>query len=494
MKNRLYWKISATLFSIRGVLGLIYILISSFMAQQYFQEVNQRLYGGIAESTVQEVKPLVDGQVDTSAIQDIMHSMMVVNPSVEVYLLDTEGRIITYVAPYKRVKLKSVDLAPIKQFIAERDNPNCILGDDPRHPGQIKAFSAAPLIEADKLVGYVYIILASEEQAAVTSMLAGSYFFKIGTGLFFASLIGALIIGLLAIWFLTQNLRRLIETVRRFKEGDYAARVPDAEDSDLSDLATNFNEMADTIVDNINQIKSVENLRRELIANVSHDLRTPLAIMQGYVETLLIKEDDLQADERRRYLHTILDSSEKLSNLIKQLFEYSKLEAQQIQPEKEPFFISELAQDVFQKYQILAKDKDIRMQLEAPQGLPMVFADLGLVERVIQNLMDNALKFTPSGGSVRIELEGYDDSVAVRIADTGPGIPENEQSFIFERYRQVSNERGKKQGVGLGLAIVRKILELHDASIQVKSKLNEGTVFSFQLPTYNESDLAMSPA
>ena len=426
MKNRLYWKISATLFSIRGVLGLIYILISSFMAQQYFQEVNQRLYGGIAESTVQEVKPLVDGQVDTSAIQDIMHSMMVVNPSVEVYLLDTEGRIITYVAPYKRVKLKSVDLAPIKQFIAERDNPNCILGDDPRHPGQIKAFSAAPLIEADKLVGYVYIILASEEQAAVTSMLAGSYFFKIGTGLFFASLIGALIIGLLAIWFLTQNLRRLIETVRRFKEGDYAARVPDAEDSDLSDLATNFNEMADTIVDNINQIKSVENLRRELIANVSHDLRTPLAIMQGYVETLLIKEDDLQADERRRYLHTILDSSEKLSNLIKQLFEYSKLEAQQIQPEKEPFFISELAQDVFQKYQILAKDKDIRMQLEAPQGLPMVFADLGLVERVIQNLMDNALKFTPSGGSVRTELDVYDDSVAVRIADSGPRIPENE--------------------------------------------------------------------
>ncbi|MEL6636410.1 MAG: sensor histidine kinase, partial [Bacteroidota bacterium] len=141
MKNRLYWKISATLFSILGVLGLIYILISSFMAQQYFQEVNQRLYGGIAESTVQEVKPLVDGQVDTSAIQDIMHSMMVVNPSVEVYLLDTEGRIITYVAPYKRVKLKSVDLAPVKQFIADRDRPQFILGDDPRHPGQIKAFS-----------------------------------------------------------------------------------------------------------------------------------------------------------------------------------------------------------------------------------------------------------------------------------------------------------------------------------------------------------------
>ncbi len=492
MKNRLYWKISATLFSILGVLGFIYILISSFMAQQYFQEVNQRLYGGIAASTVNEVKPLVNGEVDTTAIQDIMHSMMVVNPSVEVYLLDTEGQIITYVAPYKRVKLESVNLDPIKTFIADKENRTCILGDDPRHPGQQNAFSAAPLLEEGELVGYVYIILASDEQVAVTSMLAGSYFFKLGTTLFFASLIVALIIGLLAIWFLTQNLRRLIDTVRRFKEGDYEARIQNAEQSDLSDLATNFNEMADTIVDNINQIKSVENLRRELIANVSHDLRTPLAIMQGYVETLIIKEDDLQADERRRYLNTILDSSEKLSNLIKQLFEYSKLEAKQIQPQKEPFFISDLAQDVFQKYQLLAKDKDIEMKLNAPKGLPMVFADLGLVERVIQNLMDNALKFTPNGGSVSIELEGHDDSVAVRIADTGPGIPEQEQSFIFERYRQVSNEKGKKQGVGLGLAIVRKILELHDATIQVKSRLNEGTVFSFQLPTYDGRELSIT--
>jgi len=174
-----------------------------------------------------------------------------------------------------------------------------------------------------------------------------------------------------------------------------------------------------------------------------------------------------------------------LAKLIAQLFEYSKLEAKQLEPKKEPFFIAELAQDVFFKYQILAKEQGIEMDLVCPPSLPMVFADLGMVERVIQNLMDNALKFTPKGGKVSIELAVVAGQVEVKIADTGPGIPEEEQSYIFERYRQAA-PGAEKKGTGLGLAIVKKMLDLHDASIQVKSRLNEGTVFWFQLPQHQQ--------
>jgi signal transduction histidine kinase len=291
-------------------------------------------------------------------------------------------------------------------------------------------------------------------------------------------------VGLLVIWLITKGLRQVIEAVRRFKEGDRKARIENPGGSDLALLATTFNGMADTIEANIEELKSVENLRRELIANVSHDLRTPLAIMQGYVETLLMK-DDLPPEERRRYLQITLDSSEKLSRLIAQLFEYSKLEAKQIQPQKEPFFIGELAQDVFQKYQILARKKGIQLTLDQPQKLPLVFADVALVERVVQNLMDNALKFTPAGGEVKIVLREAEKHVEVRIADTGPGIPESEQSAIFERYRKASaSSTNQTGGAGLGLAIAKKILELHDASIRVQSRLNEGTAFMFRLPAY----------
>ena len=482
--NRLYLRISLILLVLLGVLGVIYLQITGYTAQRYLAEINQRLYGDLATYTVKEVKPLVGGQVDTTAIQKIMHSMMTINPSVEVYLLNDVGNIITYVAPYKKVVLEKVDLGPVREFIRGSEEA-IVLGDDPRHPGQQKVFSASKIEEEGNIQGYVYIILASEEQAAVTNLLFGSYFLKLGTNVFFISLLGALGIGLLAIWILTRNLRTVIATVSRFKEGDLEARIPKGKSQDLYPLGETFNSMADTILANIEQLKSVENLRRELIANVSHDLRTPLAIMQGYVETLLIKEDSIGEAERRHYLGIVLDSSEKLKRLIEQLFEFAKLEAAQIEPKKESFFISDLAQDVFHKYQILAQDKGIHIELDMPQSLPLVFADVALVERVLQNLLDNALKFTPSDGEVRIELWEEGESVGVRIADSGPGIPEQDQAFIFERYhRSNRTAETKNKGAGLGLAIVKKILELHDETIRVQSKLNEGTTFVFQLPAY----------
>ena len=197
--------------------------------------------------------------------------------------------------------------------------------------------------------------------------------------------------------------------------------------------------------------------------------------------------DSISPEQRKKYLETTLSSGDRLSKLIGQLFEYSKLEANQIQAEKEPFFIAELAQDIFQKYQLLAKERGITMQINASSEIPMVFADLGLVERVIQNLMDNALKFTPEGGEVKIALEAVGDKVEVKITDTGPGIPEQEQSAIFDRYGQADQSKEtKKSGAGLGLAIAKKILELHNATIKVQSRLNEGTAFTFQLPAYSE--------
>ncbi|MCO6488149.1 MAG: HAMP domain-containing protein [Phaeodactylibacter sp.] len=483
--NRLYWKISATLLLVLAVVGIGYILITSYTARQYLQEVNQRLYGSIAKQLVKETRPLVNGQPDTAATHDIMHSMMVINPSVEVYLLDTAGRIIDYVVPYKSVKLERVGLGPVRKFI-DSEGQAFVLGDDPKKPGAKNAFSAAPVIESGQLTGYAYIILAGEEQAAVTSNLFGSYMLRLGAGMFFLALAAALAIGLIAIGLITRNLRQIIVAVRRFKEGDYDARIPEKDKGDLALLADTFNAMADKIEANIEQLRSMDRLRQELIANVSHDLRTPLALVQGYIETLMMKEESLQPAERKKYLEIVMDSSEKLSRLVAQLFEYSKLEAEQIQPEKEPFLLSELAHDVSVKYQILAQEKNIEIRLDAPAELPLVFADVALVERVLQNLMDNALKFTPPGGKVAIQLRNRSKGVEVRVSDTGPGIPESEQAHIFERYRKSEATENKKVGTGLGLAIVKKILEIHNAAIQVQSKPGQGAAFWFLLPAYQQ--------
>ena len=375
-----------------------------------------------------------------------------------------------------------VDLGPVKQFI-DCGGQLFILGDNPRNEHDPKIFSAAHFNHEGK-EGYIYIILAGKEFDAVTSSLSGSYFMKLGTGSMIVTLFFALLIGLISIWYLTANLRNIIETVIRFKEGDTKARIDNASKTDLAELATTFNQMADTINDNIEKLKAHDKLRQELISNVSHDLRTPLAIIHGYTETLMIKDKELADEERKQYLNNINSSTEKLTKLVAQLFEYSKLEAKQIEPQKEPFLISELAMDLYSKYQILAKEKSIDLKIEMEEGLPLVFADIALVERVIQNLLDNALKFTPEGGTITLLLSHNDLHVECTVRDNGMGISEQDQTYIFERYRKARATSKENFGAGLGLAIVKKILDIHDASIKVISKPNQGAAFQFSLPVF----------
>ena len=245
--------------------------------------------------------------------------------------------------------------------------------------------------------------------------------------------------------------------------------------------------MADTIVGNIENLKSMENLRRELVGNVSHDLRTPLAVIHGYIETLMIKKDNLTIPERDKYLKIILESTEKLKKMVAELFELSKLESKQVQPKKEPFFINELLQDVVQKYLVLARKKGVLIQSVISNNIDLVNADIALIERVLQNLIDNALKFTPEGGTITIKTNELDDAVEIQVADTGVGIPEEQIPFVFDRYHIGDKRIGlDKNNTGLGLAIVKKILEIHDATIRLSSKLNQGTSFSFQLPYHHK--------
>ncbi len=481
----LYWRISAIFMLLLIVLGVAYVYITARSAENFALETNQKLNADLANVISSEFKPFVGETIDQTAIVEIMHHIMKINPSLEVYLLDESGRILSYAAPHKKVKLDSVSLDPIKKFIAKNGNI-FIKGDDPRQPGNFKIFSATPVMINDKLTGYIYVILAGEEYTSVTGLLFNSYIMKVGTYSFFITLIAAFVLGLIAIWFITRNLNKIVTTVKKFTAGDLKARITyKSKKGELSGLAKNFNEMADTILSNIEKIKSMENLRSELIANVSHDLRTPLAIIHGYVETLIMKEDTLTDEERGRYTNNIMQSTEKLKNLVAQLFEYSKLQSMQIKPNKEPFFISELIQDISHKYQILAKKKGIALKLTTPSDLPLVNADVALIDRVIQNLIDNAIKFTPEGGSINIELNRNSEKVRVAISDTGAGIPEDELDHIFDRYHKVKRNTAEEiEGSGLGLAIVKKILEIHNSSIKVFSKINQGTSFEFELSAF----------
>jgi signal transduction histidine kinase len=241
--------------------------------------------------------------------------------------------------------------------------------------------------------------------------------------------------------------------------------------------------MANKIREQFQGLEETDRLRRELVSNVSHDLRTPLASMHGYVETLLLKNSTLSEEERLRYLEITRKHSLRLRRLIGDLFELSKLDSASIQPSREWFPMAELLQDVVQEFELEAEKKGIHIEVDARDRESMVSADIGLIQRVLENLLRNAVRYTPRGGTISISLDPKPGAVAVAVADTGCGIAAHELDRIFDRfYRSEQGEEVRSNSAGLGLAIVKRILDLHGSRITVTSAPNQGTRFEFEIP------------
>mgnify|MGYP003835931403 CR=1 FL=1 len=478
--NRLYLQVSAIFLLVLFFFTAIVLYVSVDSARKYSIEVNQQLNRELAQNTISMLHPFIkDGTISEDGVKDIMHSMMVINPIVEVYLLSPQGKILQYVAPDKVVKLETVDLKPIKTFLNDPEH-SIIYGNDPRNPGQQKIFSAARVMEGDQLTGYIYIVLASQKYVSASQALLGSYILGISIRSIITILIISALIGLLAIWLITKKLNPIIEGINTFREGNLGKRIEVKSEGELDRIGLVFNDMADTIERNIQELKGVDNLRRELISNVSHDLRTPVASIQGYAETLLLKKDSLQPGEQERYLEVISKSCARLKKMVEDLFELSKLQTQQIKPHPEPFSIAELVHDIANKYRIISQKKGVSVNTVIARDVPLVEADISMIDRVLQNLIDNAVKFCGEGDTINIEIDTKNPGkVEVRVADSGPGIKQEDLDHVFQRYYKA---REDQDSTGLGLAIVRKMVELHNSSIRVFSQFGKGTTFTFELP------------
>ncbi|MBL7980996.1 MAG: HAMP domain-containing histidine kinase [Flavobacteriales bacterium] len=480
MLNSLFWKVSAIFLALLLVFTAIVLRIHITASSNHALEVTQRLNHDLAQHTVGEIKPFLNGEVTDDAIGTLMHSMMAVNPGIEVYVLDTTGTILKYVAFEGEVKTDRVDLAPVRAFMSTTEHDGLLVGDDPRAPGERKIFSAAPVLENGVPQGYVYIILAGQEYVGATETLFGSYFLRLSGRSVLIALAFTLLFGLLAIWSITHNSERLLDGIRRFRAGERNVRIAHTGNGQFAQVATTFNDMAATIERNMDELKGLDKLRKELIANVSHDLRTPIASVQGYAETLLLKEGALSPEERREHLGVIVKNADRLKDLVDDLFTLSKLESGQLKLDLEPISLGELVHDVVNKLRLHAQEKNVGINIIMTKDLPIVQVDVKKIDRVLQNIIQNSIKFCTAGDRITVELDGHDAAVEVRISDTGPGIPADELPFIFDRYYR-GMRSNNSEGSGLGLAIVKRIVELHGSTVNVTSRANEGAQFSFRL-------------
>ncbi len=490
MFKTLYCKLAVVLLGLLCLIGILYMLFTLYTTRLYFQEVDQKLNRTLAQNLTSETSLMKDGRVNKKALEDIFHMLMIVNPNIEVYLLNPNGTILAFSAPLGKVKRQEVSMVPLKSFLNKTD-AFPILGDDPRNLKSKKVFSAAPIFVKNQIQGYLYIILGSEEFETVAEMLQGSYIIRLSIWAVTWSLLFALLTGLLLFFLITRRLQRLTADMETFRQSDFSDN-PDflpffkgSSGDEIDRLGSIFSQMAERIIQLIKNLRQADALRRELVANITHDLRTPLTSLHGYLETLLLKEGKLTPQEQRDFLTIAIKRSNQLGKLVTALFELAKLDSPDVQVRLESFSLAELVQDIMQKFQLAAEKKKIKLQQNFPEHLPLAFADIGLIERVFENLIENAARYTPENGSITVSAGFESGRVKVQVSDTGAGIRPEDFPYLFDRsYRMGRSYAGGTGGLGLGLVITRRILELHGSDIKVDSVVNAGTTFTFTLPVY----------
>lgn len=487
MFRSLYGKLAAVLILLLVTLGIGYGLFSIYAGQLFLQEVNQRFNRNLARELLVQQNMASGEELHAKEIKKLFSYYMHINPAIEIYLLDTSGNILAYEAPQKSIKRKQVELEPIKRFLAG-DMAYPILGDDPRSTSRRKIFSAAAFPFDGPPQQYLYVVLGGEDYDNVKSLLQGSYYLQISTLAVVASVVLGLLAGLFMFNLLTRRLHQLSHLISSFRDSGFKRHIPyigsvrEQFRDEIDSLGETYNAIAARIIEQMHSLEEKDSLRRNLIANVSHDLRTPLASLQGYIETLQLKTSELNPEQRKHYLDIAHQQSQRLTRLVSELFELSKLDANEAEPEREPVMLAELVMDVVQKYRLQAEENQVELSVNIPDGLPFVLADIAQLDRVLENLLGNALEHTPEGGYIHIELKQGEKGIRLAICNSGKGIHNEELPHLFERFYQAPESRHGR-GAGLGLAIAKRILELHDSHIEVESVPDKETCFSFTLET-----------
>lgn len=451
-------------------------------------EAEQRLHLKLADHLGQDNPLLKEGVYDHQALKNLFHSLMILGPSFEFYFIAPSGAIVSYSAEPSKVKRQNINVAPLVDFInAKKSLP--IYGDDPRHRDHQKIFSVAPIYNGENLQGYLYIIIGGGIYDSIFSdvqseqHLSQSMVFLIGVIVIF------FLVLLASLRFLTHPLKKLTNNIRAFKQAGFEKskvqlqRWPAAKHNEVHELGQAFNDMAEQINYQFVQLQSNDKTRREMLTDLSHDLRTPLAALQGYLETIQLKGRSLSDEQHARFIAIAFKNANQLKKLVDQIFELAHLEGGQVTINLETFPLTELLHDIVAKFQHQINEKKIGLNIDPKQCDYMVYTDIGKLERVLSNLIDNAIRHTDLGGEINVKVsEIGNNKLNLSVIDNGTGIHEKELAYIFDaRYRASNAISDNKEHGGLGLAITQKLLLLLKSEISVESQLGKGTAFNFCL-------------
>lgn len=428
-------------------------------------------------------------------LADIGMYITMIHPSLEAYLLAPDGSVVSHTLAAPGPARMRIDLAPVQALMrAGSPEPPIglpVYGEDPRLPQGRNLVSLAPVGSG----GWLYLVLRGEQATRVAEQHAG----QARQTAWLAVLAAALLLGGAMTMALqhqvTRRLRQLASELAAFRPGA-EAQAPDGTTGDeIDQLCNDARALQQRVQQQIRQLEDSDRQRRELISNISHDLHTPLANIRGWLDTLLISGERLSPQDRERHLRTAARHCAGLGRRVAELFELAHLDSARAVAHPEPFCMADLVSDVIQAHQLGAEQQGVSLRLARDVDRQVaVLADIGLIERVLNNLVDNALRHTARGGQVELTVLAQGEQVLVRVVDNGRGIAPADLPHVFERYWTTRSTTVPEQAQaapgahrpavssGLGLAIARRIVELHGGAISVSSGEREGCEFTFSLP------------
>jgi len=461
-----------------------FLFVNKVSHELYHRELAQSVNRDLAQRYVDTDFLLVDQPLTAETLHRGIRKLAAANPDVDIYLVGPDGSLVASSVPEAQWARRKIDTRAIEAFMSGAPAP--ITGDDPADSSRRDVFSAATVNILGCPARYLYVVLRRAQHAPGADRLKAMYSLTEGAGLLLAA--AALSISL-AVWLLRMLTRRLgvlDRAMREFEESNGervpAPHKPPGLGDEIDRLELAFLRLARRSRDQMEALRQADQMRRELLANVSHDLRTPLTTLVTHLESLTVDDARLTAGERTDYLRIAMRQAQRVTGLVEQLLEAAKLEAGTVVPHPEPFLMCELLQDVVQKFQLNARDRSVRLRLEAPPGHGWVSADVGLIERVLDNLIENALQHAPAGSEVQIRLTMEAGRVRVSVIDEGEGLTAAESTRVFDRFFRKDRGRSAPSGhAGLGLAIVQGILRLHGTAAWVESRPGKGATFTFEL-------------
>ena len=329
-------------------------------------------------------------------------------------------------------------------------------------------------------VGTVAVLLGRPPMGMIVRELAPTMALVGGSVL----VVGSMLIALVVFGPARRRLRQLQEATRRFGGGDMTARAPERGGDEVAALARSFNQMGDELASRARALGASDKARRQLLADVSHELMTPLTAMRGYIETLGMNELDLDGQTRDRYLHIIDDETHRLERIIGDLLDLARLEGGGGTLRHEQVSVQALFERVHSRHERELTAQRITLAANIGRGAETAVGDPDRLEQALQNLAANALRHTPDGGEIVMSSDVVGDKLRLRVRDSGAGIPAEHLPLIFDRFYKVDASRRAAGGSGLGLSIVKAIVERHGGTVSAHNE--GGAVFDILLPVEHE--------